>query len=336
MTAILKPIAILGAGAWGTALAIHVAQTGRPVRIWSMEPSEISLINEARSNTRYLPGFSLPDNIQAIANLTDALENVQDVMIAMPSVAFHKTLLALRERDVPNVRVISATKGLEATTGCLLHEIVRQVLGADVPLAVLSGPSFAKEVAAQRPTSLMLASRHHTFAHEIQQALATDMFRVFLTDDVIGVEVGAIIKNIVAIAVGIVDGLQFGANARSAVITQGLQDMIRLGETLGARTETLVGLSGAGDLILTCTDDQSRNRRFGLALGSGKTIAAAEHEIGHVVEGKANLSLALKLAKKQGITLITAKALAHLLAGECDAATALKFILDGESSANLR
>lgn len=324
-----KPIAILGAGAWGTALAIHLAKCVGQVRLWSMVPDEVAALKKDRCNQRFLPGFAFTDNIQPTDDLSQAIADTETVLIAMPSVAFRKTLSALRTAQRAPLRIISATKGLEATTGRLLHEVIIDELGENTRLAVLSGPSFAKEVAAGLPTSLMLASHDATFIQEMQRVFTTDTLRIFPTDDIVGVEIGAIIKNIVAIAVGIADGLQLGANARSAIITQGLHEMIRLGETLGARHETLAGLAGAGDLILTCTDNQSRNRQFGLALGSGKTVEQAEEEIGHVVEGKSNLALALNLADKQNIKLIIAQTIAELLAGHISAKTALNQILAG-------
>lgn len=323
----MKPIAILGAGAWGTALAIHLAHLGQVVRLWSMDPLEIEAMQVTRANERFLPGFVFPDTIQPTDNLAEAIDGIDDLIIAIPSVAFRKTLSLLRDANASNIRITSATKGLEADSGQLLHKVVIDELGAETQLAVLSGPSFAKEVAHLLPTAIMLASNNSALIRDMQERFQTDTFRLFPTSDVIGVEIGAIVKNIVAIAVGIADGLQLGANARSAIITLGLHDMMKLGHSLGARTETLVGLAGAGDLILTCTDNQSRNRRFGLALGLGKTVAAAEEDIGHVVEGKSNLGLALTLAEKQGVKLVTAEAIAMLLKGDCDANTALNQLL---------
>lgn len=323
----LKPIAILGAGAWGTALAIHLAHRGQTVRLWSMEKSEITDMQASGENNRFLPGFPFPSTLHATDQLTDAIADVDLALIAIPSVAFRKTLVMLRETQTTSLNILSATKGLEATSGQLLHQVVRDVMGETTPFAVLSGPSFAKEVAAGQPTSVMIASHFPALINAIQTRFTTNTFRVFPTDDVAGVEVGAIVKNIVAIAVGIADGLQLGANARSAIITQGLHEMMLLGSTLGARVDTLVGLAGAGDLILTCTDNQSRNRRFGLALGAGKTESDAEKEIGHVVEGKSNLDLALRLATKQGITLTIAQTISRLLSGQCNANDAINHIL---------
>jgi glycerol-3-phosphate dehydrogenase (NAD(P)+) len=325
----LKPIAILGAGAWGTALAIHLAHRGQEVRLWSMAPAEISAMLSKRENS-FLPGFTLNDAIIPTSDLAEALLDVNDVIIAIPSVAFRKTLTMLHRLNRQDLRIISATKGLEAEKGQLLHQVVTDELGDATQFAVISGPSFAKEVAALQPTSIMIASHHQSLISDMQTRFQNDTFRLFPTNDVVGVEIGAIIKNIAAIAVGIADGLQLGANAKSAIITQGLHEMLLLGNTLHARTETLVGLAGAGDLILTCTDNQSRNRRFGLALGQGKTVAIAEKEIGHVVEGKSNLDLALKLAKKQGITLVIANAVSQLLLNQCAAIEAVNKILDAD------
>ena len=324
-----KPIAVLGAGAWGTALAIHLARRGAPVRLLSMAPAEIAALTKERCNERFLPGFTFTDNIQPIDDLTQAIASVDTALIAMPSVAFRSTLSALHKAQTAALRIISAAKGLEASTGQLLHTVIKDELGKDTALAVLSGPSFAKEVAANLPTSLMIASHDQKLIEDVQHLFTTNTMHIFPTNDIVGVEIGAIVKNIVAIAVGIADGLQLGANARSAIITQGLNDMIHLGESLGARHETLVGLAGAGDLILTCTDNQSRNRQFGLALGAGKSVAQAEQAIGHVVEVKSNLQLALNLAEKQNVQLITAQAISALLNGNITANAALEQILAG-------
>lgn len=327
----MKPIAILGAGAWGTALAIHLASSNHEVRLWSMVDEEIQTLKKERTNSRFLPGIALPESIDPTSDLKTAINGVEIVIVAIPSVAYEKTLKLLKEVAQTPIKIVSATKGLDEESGEFLHQVIMREMGESTPFAIISGPSFAKEVALKKPTSLMIASKDSELITTVTNYFQTDTLRLFATDDVIGVEIGAIIKNIVAIAVGLSDGLAFGANARSAIITQGLRDMMALGKKFGANTQTLMGLACAGDLILTCTDDQSRNRRFGLALGKGKTIADAEAEIGQVVEGKNNLNLALKLAKKHHLKLVIAEALAKLFSKQITAEATLAQILTAYS-----
>jgi glycerol-3-phosphate dehydrogenase (NAD(P)+) len=298
------PIAILGAGSWGTALALYLARRGHIVHLWSIEIAEIASQIAERENTQYLPGFQFPALIQPTANLVEAVNQVQNIIIAVPSIGFRHTVSMLKPIIIPDfTRIICATKGLDEETGQLLHEVVEEVLGDDHPFAILSGPSFAREVAAGLPAALVIASCHPTFRQELIKHFHSDIFRLCPSDDVIGTEVGGIVKNVIALATGISDGLKLGANARSALITQGLTEMMHLGTALGGKSETFMGLSGLGDLILTCTDNQSRNRRLGLALGEGHDINSAEQNIGQAVEGKRNAHLVHQLAERYQITM---------------------------------
>lgn len=236
-------------------------------------------------NARYLPNVPFPDNLRAVIDLNDCLAGARDVLVAVPSHGLRDTLVAIRPHLGEDSRVCWATKGFELHTGKLPHQVVAEELGAAMPVAVLSGPTFAKEVGAQLPTAMTIAANDSAFATELAEALSGDNFRAYTSDDMVGVEVGGAVKNVLAIGAGMSDGLGFGANSRIAMITRGLVEMTRLGVALGAKKETFMGLAGMGDLVLTCTDDLSRNRRMGLALASGKTVQEAQREIQQVVEG---------------------------------------------------
>ena len=319
VTARLKPIAILGAGAWGTALGLYLSRRGQTVHLWSQEAAEIAALLADKANTRYLPGHVFPKTLQPIANLVEAIKNVDDVLIAIPSAGFRKTLVLLKSVATSPLRMTCATKGLDAKGGQLLHEIAANILGNTFPYAVLSGPSFATEVATGLPTAVVIASKQPDFATDLQQRFHSALFQVQLSKDVIGVEIGGVVKNVIAIAVGIADGMQLGANTRSALITHGLTEMMQLGIALGGKQETFIGLSGMGDLILTCSDNQSRNRRLGLALGKGLNAEETEREIGQAVEGKQNVAVIVQLAKKHGIHMPIAEAVWDILQGQLKA-----------------
>jgi len=237
-----------------------------------------------RVNARYLPGANFPDELIIEPDLAAALAACDDALVVVPSLAFRATLQSIASHLRKPARVAWATKGFELATGKLPFEVASEVLG-DRPLAVLSGPTFAREVGAGLPTAMTIASRDATFAQRLARNLSGPAFRAYTQSDIIGVEVGGAVKNVIAIGTGIADGAGYGANTRVALITRGLAEMMRLGVKLGASRETFMGLAGLGDLVLTCTDDQSRNRRFGVALGRGESRAEAERGIGQVVEG---------------------------------------------------
>ena len=298
-----KPIAILGAGSWGTALALYLARRGQTVHLWSANAESIANMQAKRVNERYLPTHPFPDSIFLTDNLDEAIKDNRDILIAVPSAGFRDLLLSLKPLLKNPARIVWATKGLDDETGELLHKVANKILGTQNAYAILSGPSFAKEVAAGLPTAVVVASHNADFAHDLMQRFNGPLFRIYVSTDVNGVEVGGVVKNVLAIAAGICDGMHLGANARSALITRGLAEMVRLGTALGGQHETFMGLAGLGDLILTCTDNQSRNKRFGLALGSGKSIPEAEREIGQVIEGKRNAELVANLAHKMQIEM---------------------------------
>ncbi|MEO1421014.1 MAG: NAD(P)H-dependent glycerol-3-phosphate dehydrogenase [Pseudomonadota bacterium] len=280
------PVAVIGAGSWGTALAIQYARAGSEVRLWGRDTAQLAAMTSARCNERYLPEGPFPDRLRAVVSLEEALDGIDEVLVSVPSHGLRETLRLLKEKRPDGLRVAWATKGLELSTGKLPHEVVGEILGADAgPFAVLSGPTFAKELARGLPTALTVGSADSEFAGNIAARISDPAFRAYTSDDIVGVEVGGAIKNIMAIGAGISDGLGFGANARVALITRALSEMTRFGVARGARQETFMGLAGMGDLVLTCTDNQSRNRRMGLALAAGKTIEEAEAEIAQVVEG---------------------------------------------------
>jgi glycerol-3-phosphate dehydrogenase (NAD(P)+) len=323
----LKPITILGAGSWGTALALYLARRGQTVRLWSIEISEVAAMLAERTNNRYLPGFDFPETILPTANLAEAVKNIDDILIVVPSAGFRDTLSMLQPLIEPETRITCATKGLDADTGELLHDIVHEVLGKERLFAVLSGPSFAREVAAGLPAAVVIASDQPTFTNELVQRFSSPIFRAYPSDDVIGVEIGGVVKNVIAIATGIFDGMELGANARCALITQGLAEIKLLGTKLGGKQETFNGLSGMGDLILTCSDDQSRNRRLGLSIGKGRDIQAAEREIGQVVEGKRNAELVVMLAKAKGVNMPICAMVWEILQGKMGAKEAIDRLL---------
>jgi len=306
-----KPITVLGAGSWGTALAIQLARSNKSVVLWGHDPVLMAKLAEQRVNERYLPGVPLPDAIVISADLESCVRDSQDVLVVVPSHAFRSVLTAVQPYLAEGARLLWATKGLESGSGKLLHEVAQEVLGDEVPIAVVSGPTFAREVAEGLPTALTVASTDAQFARDTAEHLHSETFRAYTSDDVIGVEVGGAVKNVLAIAAGISDGLGYGANARTALITRGLAEMMRLGESLSCQEggqqsghrETFMGLAGLGDLVLTCTDDQSRNRRLGLALGQGKRLEEALAGIDQVVEGVQTAREVHDLALSQGVDM---------------------------------
>ncbi len=278
-------IAVLGAGSWGTALALQFARSGQDVWLWGRDAAELGIMASARRNRKYLPDSVFPDNLRLEADLARCVSGAGNVLIAVPSHALRETLRRVAGLLDDTARVCWATKGFELSTGKLPHQVAIEELGDDRPLAVLSGPTFAKEVGQGLPTAMTIAANDSDFANELASTLSGDNFRAYTSGDMIGVEVGGAVKNVLAIGVGISDGLGFGANTRIALITRGLVEMTRLGVALGASAETFMGLAGMGDLVLTCTDDLSRNRRMGLALARGLSVEAAQQEIQQVVEG---------------------------------------------------
>ena len=276
---------MLGAGSWGTALAIQFARGGRSVRLWGRDRAALAAMAQGRRNERYLPSASFPDSLTLEPELPGALAGARDVLIVVPSHAFRSLLGVLAPHLSADLHVAWATKGFEQGSGKLPHQIAREILGAERRVAVLSGPTFAREVGAGLPTAMTVASPDAAYADALATELSSANFRAYTSTDIMGVEIGGAVKNVLAVGAGLSDGLGFGANTRVALITRGLKEMTRLGVALGAEAPTFMGLAGLGDLVLTCTDDQSRNRRFGLALAAGRSPQAALAQIGQLVEG---------------------------------------------------
>jgi len=297
------PIAVLGAGSWGTALAIQFARSGRATRLWGRNAERMALMARERANARYLPQGGFPDSLIVGCDLAAAVRGAVDVLIVVPSQGFRTLLGELAPLLTARMRLAWATKGLEPETGKLPHQIAREVLGRERSIAVLSGPTFALEVGAGLPTAMTIASPDTAFAAALAQDLASANFRAYTSTDIVGVEVGGAVKNVLAVGAGLSDGLGFGANTRVALITRGLVEMMRLGVALGGERETFMGLAGLGDLVLTCTDDQSRNRRFGLLLAAGRTIGEARAEIGQVIEGYTAAKAVHALAARERVEM---------------------------------
>jgi glycerol-3-phosphate dehydrogenase (NAD(P)+) len=298
----LEPTTVIGAGSWGTALAIQLARAGHPTHLWGRDRAELEAMQRARRNARYLPEALFPDALQAVADLGAALAGVRDALVAVPSHAFRATLAELEPHLGAGARIAWASKGFEIATGLLPHQVANEVL-RERPGAVLSGPTFAREVGAGLPTAMTVASRDEQFARDLASRLSGPHFRAYTQSDIMGVEVGGAVKNVIAIGSGIADGMGFGANTRVALITRGLAEMMRLGVKLGALRETFMGLAGLGDLVLTCTDDQSRNRRLGLALGRGSSLDDAQRHIHQVVEGVWAASAVRNVAARLGVEM---------------------------------
>lgn len=299
-----SPITVIGAGSYGTALAISFSRNGSPTYLWGHDPAHMQRLNEERCNQAFLPNIPFPSALEIESDLASAVQKSRDLLIVVPSHVFGEVLQKIRPHLQPHHRIVWATKGLERDTGRLLKQVVEEKLGTQYPLAVLSGPTFAKELAAGLPTAIALASHDQAFAEEFQARIhCSKHFRVYINQDMIGVQLGGAIKNVIAIGAGMSDGMGFGANARTALITRGLAEISRLGEALGANPSTFMGMSGLGDLVLTCTDNQSRNRRFGLMLGQGKNAEKALAEIGQVVEGFYNTKEAYLLAQRHGVEM---------------------------------
>lgn len=319
-------IAVLGAGAWGTALAISLSARHR-VTLWARDEAQIAEMSASRRNQRYLPEIPLPAEMQLMHDIDAALAGAELVLVAVPVSALRATLqkIARLSRMVP---VVWACKGFEAETAQLPHQVVAETLPQNHQYGVLSGPSFALEVARGLPTALTLASTDGEFAQRIALALHHARLRIYSSTDVVGVEVGGAVKNVLAIAAGIADGMGFGHNARAALITRGLAEMTRLGTRLGGRAETLGGLSGAGDLILTCTGDLSRNRQVGMLLAQQRELPDILRQLGHVAEGVYTVREIHRLAQQFGVDMPICEAVYRVLYEHLPAASAVEALLN--------
>ena len=329
MTQILK-VAVLGAGSWGTALAALMARHGHSVVLWGRDAQAVDAIDRKHENPRYLPGIALPDTLRATSDFAASLQGADLVLVVVPSHAFTETLRLLAPLRPAAAGVAWATKGFEPGSGRFLHEVAEDILGPQVPLAVVTGPSFAKEVALGLPTAVTVHGQDPEFAQRVADVLHGPAFRAYTGDDMVGAELGGAMKNVLAVATGVADGMQLGLNARAGLITRGLNEMLRLSAAIGARPETLMGLAGLGDLVLTCTGDLSRNRRLGLALGRGQSLADAVREIGQVVESVQTADEVMRQAGRHGIELPISSAVRDVLHGDLTPAEGLQQLLARE------
>ena len=290
---------IIGAGSYGTALAVSLTRNGKKVLLWAREAECVLEMRKSRTNSIFLPGISFPETLDVTDDLKEAMSGSDIILLAVPSKAFGEVLREIRPYMTPGHKVVWATKGLESGTGRLLSDVAEEILGSNIPFAVISGPTFARELATGLPTAIAVSGNNDAFIREFSEIIhSSKNFRVYPNPDFIGVQIGGTVKNVIAIGTGLSDGLGFGANARTALITRGLVEMQRLGVAMGARPVTFMGMAGLGDLVLTCTDNQSRNRRFGLALGQGATPEEAMKSIGQAVEGWYNTKEVHALSEK--------------------------------------
>jgi len=322
-------LAVLGAGSWGTALAALAARNGVPTRLWGRDRQALEAMAKTRRNQRYLPDLELPAELHYESDLAAALRGAQIVLIVVPSHAFASMLDQIAPLLEPGAAIAWASKGFEPGTGRFLHELVAEKLPGR-PAAVVTGPSFAKEVAAGLPSAVTVHSDDEAFARELASLLHAPNFRAYTGSDVLGGELGGAMKNVLAVATGVADGMQLGLNARAGLITRGMNEMLRLGLALGAKPETLMGLSGLGDLVLTCTGDLSRNRRLGLALGKGIALDEAVRQIGQVVESVLTADEVARLAAKHGLDLPIASGVRAVLHGEVTPVEGLRALMARE------
>ena len=325
-------IAVLGAGSWGTALAIQLARNGTSTLLWGRDAEAMAQMEVERCNNRYLPDSPFPEQLTPAANLQSTLELADHVLLAVPSHAFRDTLKRIAPQLKPGSHLAWATKGLEPGSRKLLNQVIAEELGDTHSCAVISGPTFAAEVANGLPTAVTVAG-HHAAAELYASCLHGGTFRVYTSDDVVGVQIGGACKNVLAIAAGIADGLGFGANTRAALITRGLHEIIRLGTKLGGEAETFMGLAGLGDLVLTCTDDQSRNRRTGMALGRGESLDDAIAAIGQAVEGVKSAPEVFHLAQNLGVEMPISEQVYRVLYEGETAQKAVEVLLHREQKA---
>ncbi|MES2669006.1 MAG: NAD(P)H-dependent glycerol-3-phosphate dehydrogenase [Pseudomonadota bacterium] len=329
-TAAKPAVAILGAGSWGTALAALIARHGHATVLWGRDAATIAAIDGRHENPRYLPGIPLPDTLRATTDLAIAMAGCHLVLVVVPSHAFAETLRLLAPLRPAHAGVAWATKGFEPGSGRFLHEVADELLPPGVPLAVVTGPSFAKEVAAGLPTALTVHSDTPDFAQQVADALHGPAFRAYTGEDMLGAELGGAMKNVLAVATGVADGMNLGLNARAGLITRGLNEMLRLNLAIGGKAETLMGLAGLGDLVLTCTGDLSRNRRLGLALGRGQSIEDAVREIGQVVESIQTAEEVMRQAGRHGIELPISSNVRDVLKGDITPSEGLKRLMSRE------
>lgn len=313
----MRRISIIGGGNWGTALAITLARKGHAIAMWALEPEVARSVVERGENTLYMPGVKLPTGIRATTNLRAALEGASIVLTVMPSHVCRSLYQEMLPYLKPDMTIVSATKGIETERLMRMSEVIEGTVGQNFPprLCVLSGPSFAKEVARGDPTAVVVASRETALARQIQREFSSPSFRIYTSNDVTGVEIGGAVKNVIAIAAGVIEGLGLGHNPTAALLTRGLAEITRLACACGARRETLAGLAGMGDLALTCTGDLSRNRTVGVELGKGKKLADIIGAMRMVAEGVKTTKATVALAEKHGVEVPITRQVDRILDG---------------------
>lgn len=315
MTGQSPSIGVIGAGAWGTALAQSLALADKEVTLWAREQSVADAINKSQVNDLYLPTVQLSESIKASSDLSETLKNSDILLIVTPAQHVRATLKALKDKDIADKPIVLCSKGIEIETGLLLSQVATQEL-PDSTIAILTGPTFASEIGNGLPSAMTLAAETKDIARNIRDSLTTRHLRIYATDDVIGTQIGGAVKNVIAIACGIIDGLGFGESARAALVTRGLVEMSRLASAMGAKKETLTGMCGIGDLMLTCNSMQSRNFSLGHALGSGQTLETILAQRNSVTEGIHTAKALITLAKKNAIEMPISEAVNTCLSGQ--------------------
>lgn len=323
-------VGVFGAGSWGTALATQAARNGHVVTLWGRDAAQMGAMAATRRNARYLPDLDLPESLRYSSDLATTAAQSDLLLVVVPSHAFPDLLAQIAPHRPAHAGLAWATKGFELGSGRFLHEVAEQALGPSVPTAVVTGPSFAREVTQGLPTAVTVHADDEAFAQQVADVLHGPTFRAYTGQDMLGAELGGAMKNVLAVATGIADGMQLGLNARAGLITRGLNEMLRLNAALGGRAETLMGLAGLGDLVLTATGDLSRNRRLGLALGRGQSIDEAVKAIGQVVESIQTADEVMRLAQRHGLELPICALVARVLHGEITPREGLKLILARE------
>ncbi|MEM7055076.1 MAG: NAD(P)H-dependent glycerol-3-phosphate dehydrogenase [Pseudomonadota bacterium] len=329
----VRRVAVLGAGSWGTALAMQLARAGHSVPLWTWQQSHAEAMQAERVNAEFLPDHPLADAIAPTASIDEALHECDHVLIVTPSHAFAETLERVMPFLTPEIGLAWATKGFEPNTGRLLSETARDAIPPDIPMAVVTGPSFAGEVAQGLPTAVTVGANDAEFGQCWASLLHGHSFRAYYTADLIGVQLGGAIKNVLAIGCGLADGLELGHNVRAALITRGLAEMMRLGQAMGGEPRTLTGLAGLGDLVLTCTGDASRNRRMGMALGRGVSVDEAIAEIGQVVEGVNAAQEAMRAAERYNVEMPITEQVHGILYRGWNVAKGVRVLMEREQKA---
>jgi len=330
-----QPVLVVGAGSWGTALAITLARNGYLIWMWGRNPDHIRQICNTRLNDQYLPGIKLPEAVNPVSDIRGLSDAISDVVIAVPCGALPSVLDELSRQFTTPLNICLACKGLAAGRHLLNHQVVEDSDCSVDRLGVLSGPSFAIEVARGLPTAATLAAASLDVAEYFADFFRNDVFRIYTSDDITGVQVAGAVKNVMAIAAGIADGLGYGANTRAALVTRGLSEITRLGVALGGRQETFMGLAGVGDLLLTCTDDKSRNRRLGLLLAKGKTAKEAQQDIGQVVEGMNAVGEVIHIAERYAIDMPISEQVSRVIQGHTTPTDAVYALLAREPKAEV-